>query len=258
VAALAIASVLFPYGHVNGEELRLLDDRAVAGGLVVMAIALVGIALVFARARSGWGVGLLGGLGTGIAVLHTRLAASVILDGVADRRWGLGFVLLGLAATGGVILALCALSGMNRGQKITLAPTLLVVPVLALVIAYGWQARDNLLGAAGGLGVLARALTAAALAGEMAVLLGGVASRSRLGAGLIGGVTLAQAAVWAFGVQRVPPLLEPVGFGDHTLVGALVGLGACAAVALAAVSFPAEAAARWRWDGLRRPTRSVV
>lgn len=239
VMGLTIAALFTTFATVDGRAVVLADDRSAA--LALVASAVVGVLAVFVvRAPSGIGVGLLAGAEMNILLLHERLAAGVLADGTSIVRWSTGFVLLSFAAFGGLATLLIALTGVRAGQRVTQVPSIIAVPVLALVIAAIVIERTNLLDAAYGLGAAARALAAGALFLEGMVWVSAVASRSRLGAGMLIGSTITCLVVAVDGARPARGLLATVGFGMPATLGAVAGVILLAAAMLALCAWPED------------------
>jgi hypothetical protein len=193
VAGLVSASL--PFATVGGVTTSLSDDRSAGVCLVVICIAGL-LALFTARLPSGWGVGLVAGVVSGIPLVGLRAVAVTLRDGTVAVAWGPGFVLLGFASAIAVVPLLCALSGLRRGQALGRLPAAIVPVGLGAVAAVAWWRRDGVVAVAGDLGPAARLALASVLAGELVMLTLAVASRSRVGGGIFLGAAALPGAYW--------------------------------------------------------------
>lgn len=237
VMALTIVSVFVTFATVDGAPISLAQDRSAALALLASSVVAVAAILV-ARSPSGFGIGLLAGAAMNVFLLFQRLAAGTLADGSTIVEWGLGFTLLAFAAVGGLITFLIALTGLRAGQRVTQLPSLVAVPVLAVIIAAIVFERESLLSVAYGLDVPARALTALALFLEGMLWVSAVATRSRLGVGMLLGSSVANLVVAIDGAQPARGLLATVGFHEAAAVGATAGLVLMAAGMMAVTAWP--------------------
>jgi hypothetical protein len=237
VMALTIVSVFVTFATVDGVPITLAQDRSAALALLASSVVAVAAILV-ARGPSGFGIGLLAGAAMNVFLLFQRLAAGTLADGSTIVEWELGFTLLAFAALGGLMTFLIALTGLRAGQRVTQLPSLVAVPVLAVIIAAIVFERESLLSVAYGLDVPARALTALALFLEGMLWVSAVATRSRLGAGMLLGSSVANLVVALDGAQPARGLLATVGFHEAAAVGATAGLVVMAAGMMAVTAWP--------------------
>jgi hypothetical protein len=237
VMALTIASVFVTFAQVDGVAISLAQDRSAALALLASSVVAV-MAILVARSPSGFGVGLLAGAAMNVFLLFQRLAAGTLADGSTIVEWQLGFILLAFAAAGGLVTFLIALTGLRASQRVTQLPSLVAVPVLAVVIAAIVFERESLLSVAYGLDVPARALAALALFLEGMFWVTAVATRSRLGVGMLLGSSVANLVVAIDGAQPARGLLATVGFHEAAAVGATGGLVLVAAGMMAVTAWP--------------------
>lgn len=235
--ALTVVSVFLTFATVDDVPVTLAQDRSAALALLASSVVAVAAVLV-ARSPSGFGVGLLAGAAMNVFLLFQRLAAGTLADGSTEVSWGPGFVVLAFAAGGGLVAFLVALTGLRTGQLVTQLPSLVAVPVLAVIIAAIVFERENLLSVAYGLDVPARALTALALFLEGVLWVSAVATRSRLGVGMLLGSSVANLVVAIDGAQPARGLLATVGFYEPAAVGATAGLVLVAAGMMAVTAWP--------------------
>lgn len=239
VMAVGVASVFVTYATVDGMEVSVASDRSAA--LAILGSSLAGVLAAFvARGPSGWGVGVLAGSSTSVMFLHQRLAAGVLADGTAVIDWGPGFMLMSVAAVAALGTFLIALTGVRTGQRVTQIPSLVAIPVLALVVAALSFERTNLLDAAYALGVEARAVTAAAVFLEGVLWVSAVAARSRLGAGMLFGGAIGSLIVALDGAQPPRGLLSTAGLADAASVGAVGGLLMLGSLVMAVCAWPED------------------
>lgn len=193
LAGLVAASL--PFATVGGVTTSLSDDRSAGVCLVLICIAGL-LGLFTARLPSGWGLGLLAGVVSGIPFVGLRAVAVTLGDGSAAVAWESGFVLLGFASAIAVVPLLCALSGLRRGRALARVPVVIVIVGLgAVVVVASWR-RDGVVAVAADLGPPARLALASVLGGELVMLTLAVASRSRVGGGIFLGAATLPAAYW--------------------------------------------------------------
>lgn len=234
LACLAgIVATSLPFATMAGVTTSLSDDRS--AGICLVLVCLAGLLAVFtARLPSGWGVGLLAGVVSGVPSVSLRAVAVTLGDGSTSVTWGSGFVLAGFASALAVVPLLCASSGLRRGHGLARVPIGLVPIGLAAVVVVGWWRREGVVAAAGDLGPAARLALSSVLAGELVMLTLAVATRSRVGGGIFLGAAVLPASYWLADAAGSGVALD---LGDHSRLASTVGL-------LAGVGFTLTVCAR--------------
>lgn len=239
VLVMTLVSLFPNFATVGASPVALANDRSAALALVATTVVAV-LGVFAARAASGWGIGLMAGASANVLLLFQRISAGALGDGTAQVRWGLGFLLLAIAAACAFAVLLIALTGVRTGQRVTQIPSIVAVPVLALIVAAIVIDRENLIEVAYGLAAPARALTASALFLQGVVWVSALATRSRLGVGMLAGTAVAWIIIAVDGAQPARGLLATAGMAQPAGVAAVGGLIVLAAAMMGVCAWPED------------------